>query len=148
MLERWISPLRKRVALMIMKAVVKSIDTATKLPTVTVALLSGEDKPVTLLQAYGMASWPVTGAQGIVLFPGGNREQGLLVSTDNADGRPALDNEGDTALYNKGGCLIKLKDDGIEITAAGGNITIIASGSEVNITTDKFTVNGSNLEVT
>lgn len=93
-------------------------------------------------------------AEGIVVFPGGNRSHGIVIALEDRRFRPTDTEEGESVVYNAVGDTIKLDKDGnINITAtkdvnitAFGKVDIISAGDiDLNPTGD---VNiAGNLEV-
>jgi phage baseplate assembly protein V len=109
--------LRTRVTMMVARAVVKTVDDATKMQLLQLGILAGElrDK-VEHFQSYGFTSVPFPGAEAVVVFPGGNREHGLCVVVDDRRYRLTGLDEGEVALFDDQEQKVHLKRDGIEIS--------------------------------
>ena len=83
-----------------------------------VELVAGEKRRgLDYLQQYGFASRPKGNVEGVALFVGGSRENGVVVATrsDNANLK-----EGEVKVYSPFGSSVYLKEDGsVEIESAG-----------------------------
>lgn len=115
-----IRKLSVRIAGVVSRAVVKRVDDSKKRQAVQVALLAGETREaLEHFQPYGFTSVPQTGAEGVALFPGGERDHGLVVAVDDRRYRLTGLQSGEVALYTDQGDKLVLKRDGtIEVTAA------------------------------
>ena len=111
--NRAISPLKQRVMLSISRAVVKLVNDAAKMQLVQVGLLAGEVKgSVERFQNYGFTSVPLPGAEAAVIFPGGNREHGIVIAIDDRRYRLKGLEKGEVALYDDLGKILVFKRDG------------------------------------
>jgi phage baseplate assembly protein V len=139
-IERLLLPLQRRIMLMVSRVVIAAVNDSLKLQAVKMSLLDGEvADTVERFQQYGLTSNPKTGAEGIAVFVGGNRDHGVVIAVD--DRRYRLKNlaEGEVAIYTDEGDKIHLKRGRkIEITAgasaAPGTINIKADGTGSKIT--------------
>jgi phage baseplate assembly protein V len=73
---------------------------------------------------FGFASVPPDGAEVLVLRRNGLRTQSIVIATSHRPSRLKNLKPGDAALYDVRGAKITLTDQGIEIDAAGGEVTI------------------------
>lgn len=111
-----IAPLRRRVQLMVGRAVLKAIDDSKKVQSVKVALLSDEvSEDVERYQEYGFTSVPFEGCEAVAVFVGGNRAHGIVVATDDRSMRPKDLNPGDVALYHDTGVRVLVSRDEDEV---------------------------------
>jgi phage baseplate assembly protein V len=132
---RLLEPLRRRIALMVTRAVVTSVNDVMKLQSVQVKMLSGETREYERLQQYGFSAKPYTGSDALVLCIDGNREHGLVISVDDKRYRLASLEEGAVALYNKDGASVHLKKDGEILVSSGAGDTIeMTKDREIKIT--------------
>lgn len=107
MVSRIIAPLRRRVQLMVGRAVLSVIDDTKKVQTVKVDLLSDEvSEDVERFQNYGHTAVPFKDCEAVVVFVGGSRAHGIIVATDDRAKRPTGLAEGDSALYNGNGVRV------------------------------------------
>ena len=99
-LLRLIAPLRRRVLLMVGRAVLTLVDDARRMQTVQVQALAGETlADVERVQQYGLTSHPHPGAECVVVSVGGMRQHPLVVAVDDRRHRPTGLAQGEVALY-------------------------------------------------
>jgi len=116
--DRLSRELRRRVLLMVGRAVLTVVDDSTKLQTVQVQALAGEVLDgCERFQSYGFTSHPRPGSDAVVLSVGGVREHPLILSVEDRERRLTDLAEGEVAVYGPmDNQYIKLKADGsIEI---------------------------------
>lgn len=91
---------------------------------------TSEGEAVKIVEPYGLASRPPGSATGLVLAPGADGAERVLIGSIAPAGRPATA-AGDTVLWTAGGHSIALADDGaITITSKDGSmITLDTAGS-------------------
>lgn len=127
-LERWIAPLKRRVMLMIGRAIITVVKDTTGMQTVQVDL--GHDEKidsVECVQNFGFSSHPKSGAQAVVVFIGGNRDHPLVIAADDRNFRPSL-SSGESAMYNAFNAIVKLKNGVIEINTAKAVPLLVKDG--------------------
>jgi len=78
-------------------------------------------------QEYGLASKPLAGCDAVTIFMGANRENGIVIATNDKN-RPSDLEDGDVCLYTAQGAKILIKN-------ADGKINI-TTDSEININCD------------
>ncbi len=109
-LSKLIAPLKRRVMLMVGRAVLCAVNDDTKMQRLQVSLLEGElCDQVERLQQYGFTSHPHPGAECAVVFIGGNRDHGLVIAVDDKRYRLKSLKRGEVALYTDEGDKIHLK---------------------------------------
>jgi phage gp45-like len=133
-LARWIGPLKRAVSVMVGKAVISAIDDSEKLQVLQVNLLSGEVKDeIERIQEAGFTSVPLADGEAVAVCIGGNRDNMVIIATDNSATRPKGLSEGDVCLYHikKPENRIHIKDGEISIEVANLKVTgnITADGS-------------------
>jgi len=131
--------LLKRLQNAITRATVKLVNSKTKTQTLQIGLLAGEIKGgIEHLEPYGFTSCPHVGAEGLALFLGGDRSNGVVIVT--ADKRYRLLNlaAGEVAIYDDQGQMVALKRTGIVVSTpktltatASGDATITAPNVKV-----------------
>lgn len=131
-LNKLLDPLRRRVRLMISRAVLSAISDGAGIQLVQVKLLEGEVRDgVERFQNYGFTSVPLPGAEGIMACVSGNRDHGVILAMDDRRYRIKGLQAGEAAMYtHKDKELHKhriiFKNDGsIEVLAK--NITVKAT---------------------
>ena len=98
--ERLIAPLRRRVLLMIGRAVVRLVDDAPARQRMQVEALAGEVlDEVERMQQYGLSSCPPPGSDAIVLALGGMRQHPVVIAAEYPPTRPNRAECGDVSLY-------------------------------------------------
>lgn len=103
-----ISTLKHKIQAMIGKAILKTINSN---GYYTVIVLGGETRRVAAPQPYGMRARPPANSKQVVLFPNGERDEGLCVVSDSGEGCPEL-TENEVAVYSKHGNFIHLLKTG------------------------------------
>lgn len=123
-LERLLAPLKRRVMLMVSRAVVGLVNDAPAMQELQVSLFAGETRgQVERFQNCGFTSAPHPGAEAAVVFVGGNRDHGLIVAVDDRRSRIRGLQNGEVAVYTDedqgaDGCRIVLRrGNRIEIQA-------------------------------
>lgn len=115
----------RSVANLITRAVVTSLDSAKKCQAAGLKLIAGETKEnVEYLEPYGFTSTAQEGAEGMVLFPNGDRSHGVVIVV--ADRRYRLKGlkPGEVALFDDQGQSVTLTREGIIVNGAGKPITL------------------------
>jgi phage baseplate assembly protein V len=99
-----IQSLQRQVLSLIGRAVVKSINAASKCQTVDVELLAGQGKAgIEHLEPYGFTSRAKSGAEAVVLFPDGDRSHAVVVSISDRRYRIKGLKTGEVAFYDDQG---------------------------------------------
>jgi len=151
-----IAPLQRRVMMTVGRAVLRAIDDSGSRQTAQIEALRGEVRDaVERMQQYGFTSVPLPGADGAVVFVAGNREQGIIVATEDRRYRLTGLEGGEVAIYDDQGQKVHLTRDGIvvetslDLTATvGGNVSVTATGSaevtaaSVSVTAPTVTIAG------
>ncbi len=129
-----LSNIRRRIMLMLGRAVVNLVNDTTKMQEMQITLLSGEVRDdVERVQDYGFTSVPMSGAEALSGFIGGDQSHGVVIRVDDRRYRLRGLLGGEVAMYTDEGDTITLKR-GRKIkvssgsTAIPGGITIEAKG--------------------
>ena len=124
-LQKLTEGMRGKVQLMIGRAILSAISDSGRVQTVQAQLLAGEvQDDVERIQQYGYTSVPLPGAEGVVVFVGGNRDHGLVIATEDRRYRLVGLEGGEVAIYDDLGQKVHLTRNGIVIDGAGLPITI------------------------
>lgn len=128
-LNKFLEGLTSKVRLMVGRAIISALKTDGAVHAAQLRLLAGEVQDnVELMQHYGFTSAPKVGADGAVIFLGGNRDAGIVIATHDRRYRLALQS-GEVALHDDQEQVVHLKRDGMELSTPYG-ITLKA-GSQV-----------------
>lgn len=145
--NRLIQPLRRRVMLMVSRAVIKVVNDAGGIQKLQIVGYDGELlEGVERLQEYGLTSVPLGNAEAVATAVGGNRSHTIVIAVD--DRRFRLKNlaPGEVALYDDLGQKVHLKRDGILIeTGQPSGVTVNAPAATVN--SDTVTTNATEVTV-
>ncbi len=131
--------LEGRVRGMVARAIVRLVDDARQAQELQVELLSDESQDaVERFQNYGLTSVPHAGAEALVVFAGGLRSHGVVLAVEDRRYRLRALEEGEVALYDDLGNVVKLGREAIAITAVS-KLTIDAPAIEVTCETAEVT---------
>lgn len=119
-LQRAMKPMKDRLLLMVGRAVIKAVNNSPNVQELQLAALAGEsiDK-VQNFQQFGFVSNPPIGSEGIMVALGSNRENCVVIATENRKVRFKNTAPGESAIYTDDGTHIHLKKAGqVEIKTA------------------------------
>ncbi len=111
-IQKLLAPIKRNMRLIIGKAIVKAVyDTDDEgLQKMQLSLLKNELRDrVERFQDYGLVSKPHPESEAIVLFPGGNRDRGIVIAVDDRRYRIKGLADGEVAIYTDEGDHIHLK---------------------------------------
>lgn len=95
-----IAPMRRRVRLMVSRAILSAVNDAGGIQVVQVKLLADEVRDsVERFQNYGMTSVPLPGAEGVMVCVSGNRDHGIVIAMDDRRYRIKGLQAGEVALF-------------------------------------------------
>ena len=128
-MNRLLESLKKSLRLLVGKCVIEAASKNADGISVDLVLLGNErHSGVRLMQHYGFASVPKSGAHGVALFVGGARDNSVLVASQGApDGIPALD-AGEVALFSEFGQKVILNKNGDVVVASANGKDVIMNG--------------------
>ena len=136
-----VAPLKRRVMLMVGRAVVAAIDDTVKLQTLQLTALAGETLDgVEHFLPYGFTHHPHPGAEAAAVFLSGNRNHGIVVAVADRRYRLYPLAEGEVAIHDDLGQKVHLKRNGI--VAEGLNIYLKSAGV-VRIEGDGVEIHGA-----
>lgn len=117
-----LSRLRKRVQLMVRRAVISLVNDNLKLQGLQLQILAGNvADEVENFQQVGFTSVPEDGAEAIVLAVGGNRGHLAVIATGDRRYRKKDMAGGEAAMHYREICHVYCKADGsVEVLAPGG----------------------------
>lgn len=116
--------LQRQLLGLIGRAVVKSINAASKCQMIDVELLAGQPKGgIEYLEPYGFTSRAKAGADAVVLFPDGDRSHAIAITVSDRRYRMKGLKTGEVALYDDQGQSVTLTRAGIVVDGGGKVIT-------------------------
>lgn len=131
-LEKYMAPIKRRVALGIGRAILRAVSDVAGLQRVQVEALAGEViDNAERFQQYGYTSHPHDGAEAVVLALGGNRNHPIVISVDDRRFRLLALEAGEVAIYDDLDQVVHLQRDRILVTSPK-DITVSA-GETVRI---------------
>lgn len=114
--NRLIQPLRRRVMLMVSRAVIKVVNDTGGIQKLQVVGYDGELlEGVERFQEYGLTSVPKGAAEAVATAIGGNRSHTIVIAVDDRRFRLKNLKPGEVALYDDLGQKVHLKRDGIYV---------------------------------
>jgi phage baseplate assembly protein V len=119
----------RRTRMSIGRAVLAAINDATGLQETQIRLMQDEVKGgVAHLQSYGLTVHPLPGAEGLVLFVGGNRDHGVAIKFDDRRFRIRNLAPGEVAVYTHENLL----EGGHRIVLRKNQDLEVAIGRDIN----------------
>lgn len=146
-IRKVMAPVERRVMNMMARGKVTRVNDAGKTQRLQVELLADEAQDLLeRFQQYGFSSVPKVGSECLVVFLGGNRDHGIVLTVNDGKTRKNGLNPGDVALYTSKGNFIVLEDESgdILLKAGGtGKIRLEADDIEIHAKENfKFDVDG------
>lgn len=141
-LGRALAPLARGLQNMFSRGVVSAVNSALKMQTVQIQLLTSEGKDnVEHFEPYGYTSHPQVGAEQVTGFVEGDRSHGIVLIV--ADRRYRLTGfaAGEVAIYDDQGQKVHLTRNGIVIDGAGLPVTI-TNTPKVRMETERLECTG------
>lgn len=118
-MSRLLSPVWRRLRLLVSRGVLKMVDDAPGLQSVQVTLLGESPAWAERFQQYGLTSVPHGGAEAVVAAVGGARAHLVAFAVDDRRYRMASLAAGEVAIYDDQGQSVHLTREGIVIKGAG-----------------------------
>lgn len=129
--NRAIKPIKDRVVLMINRGVISQTNSAKDVTQSQISLLAGESMDqVELFQHFGFTSNPPEGTECVAIAIGSNRENLVIIATENRSLRMKGLAKGETAIYTADGTLIHLQVGGQVLVKTATKVTIDAPDAE------------------
>ena len=130
-----IRPIQNRIQMIVGRAVLEAVKDDTGVQSMKLSLLAGEHRDeVERFQNYGFTSNPLPNSECVVIFPGGNRDHGIVVGIGDREFRLKNLESGEVALYTDEGDKIHFK--------RGNKIEIHGDAIELGKDTLERIVNG------
>jgi len=131
-LEHVLRPLRRAQADVVARAVLQLVNDGGSLQVVQIGV--PETRPdAEHFQPYGFFSVPLAGAEGVALFPGGDRGHPLVIVMSDRRYRPTGQEPGTAGIHNQTGArLVVLPNDTIEARTASGTASPVATKADLD----------------
>lgn len=119
--QRLLAPIRQRLSLIVSRMVVTALADGKHLQSLQLQGLNGETLDnVPNYQPFGFASKPKGQGEAVVLFPGGQREAGIVLAVVDTSQKVFNVAPGDAALYASDKTAVHCRSDGtMQIKADG-----------------------------
>lgn len=129
--DRMISTVKTRLVNAMARAVVELVNDGTKMQSVQASVLDSEVRDTERVQEYGFSSVPQPGAECVVLFPNGDRQNGMIIATDDRRYRPTGGQPGEVMLYTDEGVGVKLARGGQVLLGAPTATSPVTLATEI-----------------
>lgn len=128
-LELLLRPIRRQLSNMISRVTVQVTDDGGGGQSLQVGAHQGEDiENAEHVHPYGFTSHPLPGAEGVDIFPGGDRGHPLIVAIGDRRYRPSGKPAGHVAIYHYTGAIIEFSELGdVVVTPAPGRDVLLGS---------------------
>lgn len=147
-INKMTAPTKRRVYLMISRAVVALVKDAFKMQELQIKGFAGETmEGVERFQQYGFTSVPHPGAEAVVLSIGGNRSHPVVIAVDDRRYRLKALEGGEVALYDDQDQKIHIKRSGIEINSIF-EVKLKSGDSSLTLTPDNIRMVTPDFEAT
>jgi len=132
--SQMIRPVKNRIMLAIARGVIETVDDSEGVQFAKSRFLAGEIREgVERFQNFGFTSNPPADSECIALFPGGNRENGFIISVESRGVRIKNLATGESCQYNSSGDKWHLKSNS-DLEGLVGNDWNVTVGNKVNLT--------------
>lgn len=118
--QRAMKPIKDRLYLLAGKAIIKAVNDGAPIQELRISALAGEAMDrIARMQEFGFSSNPPAGSEGIILALGANRENLVMIATENRNVRIKNLASGEMVIYTDDGTYLHLKKSGqVELKTA------------------------------
>jgi phage baseplate assembly protein V len=109
-MHHFIRPLMRRVMLMVARVAITAVDDRGTMQSVQVRGLSGEKLKMPRIRHFGFSSNPPVGSQGVAVFLGGLRSNGIMLGEEDPGSRPVNLMPGEVMVYSADGSFLHFKN--------------------------------------
>lgn len=128
-----LSELMRRIRMMLAHAVVRGMEEDAGLRRLNVSILRDEVKAgVPHYEPYGVSSRPHTGAEALLVFIGGNRDNAAALCVSDRRHRPKDLEPGEVVVFDDQGQEVRIKRTHIEVNAP----KVVVQSPDVNLGED------------
>jgi phage baseplate assembly protein V len=110
MMHHFIRPLMRRVMLMVARVAIAAVDDSGTMQIVQVRGLGPEKLKMPRIQHFGIGSNPPIGAQGVAVFLGGLRSNGIMLGEVDPASRPQNLLPGEVMVYSADGSFLHFQN--------------------------------------
>lgn len=129
-IEKLLKPIRTRMANVVSRAVVQLVDDAKRQQMLQLGVLVGEDvDDAEHFLPYGFSCVPLAGAEGVALFPGGDRGHPILVAVSDRRHRPTGKPGGHVCLYHHTGAIVEFTPEGDAVVTPAPGRQVLLGGA-------------------
>ncbi|HEV2675284.1 MAG TPA: phage baseplate assembly protein V, partial [Aliidongia sp.] len=126
--HHFVRPLMRRVMLMVARVAIAHVDDSGTMQTVQVRGLGPEPLKMPRIRHFGFSSNPPAGSQGVAVFLGGLRSNGIMIGEEDPKSRPLNLMPGEVMVYSADGSFLHFKNgklgelvcESLKITASVG----------------------------
>ena len=118
--QRAMKPIKDRLYLLAGKAIIKAVNDGAPIQELRISALAGEAMDrIARMQEFGFSSNPPAGSEGVILALGANRENLVMIATENRNVRIKNLASGEMVIYTDDGTYLHLKKSGqVELKTA------------------------------
>jgi phage baseplate assembly protein V len=137
--------IKARIFRLIGRAKLTTISNSKKTQLVQVKALKDETiTDIERFQEYGFETYPKADAETLIIFPGGNRDQGSVVCIMDSRYRPTDLKEGEVQVYDWNGSQVYFKSDKSILVKSKSTVRVEdANGNYMESTTTQWDLNGN-----
>lgn len=139
-INRLLSPVWRRLRMIVSRGVAQRSDDSKKLQVVQVSFLAGETADIERFQNYGFTARPLDGAEAMAVAVGGARGHLVAINVDDRRYRMKNLQQGEVAIYTDEGDFVHFKrgrivqvNVGQDLVANVGNDVSINAGHDVQV---------------
>lgn len=137
MLKRMLAPVKRRVSLMVTRAIINLIDDSDGMQLVQLDRLSDvTSDEAEHFQPFGLSSHPPKESEAIGLAVGGDQDHIVAICAQHRDHRPTNLNEGETKIYSAHGNTLLLDSNGNIIVENSSGARVALNGETVHLAED------------
>lgn len=142
--KRLAGPLKMAVMMIIGRCVLLATQDEKGIQTINASVLAGEILTnIERFHDYGFTGHaPANSSEGVIVFPMGNRENGICIKMDNREFRLKNLAQGEVALYTDEGDTIEMRRENNIIVNCSNKVTVNAT-NEIEMNTDIMKVNAA-----
>lgn len=141
--HRFLQPMKRRIALLLGRALLVAVDDSTNIQLLRIKMLNGEEKlGVERIQPYGLTTVPIKNSEVLIGAINGSKDQIVVIGVGDSTSRIKNLSEGDVALHRQSNdkTWIKLlSNDTIEINGKYVNVNL-ETGGQLNVAGGNLTV--------